>query len=86
MTLINCPSCSKSISPAATSCPDCGHPLKKQKRPLFSKPAGCAVQLVGAFVILLGLSALIKEPPRIADAVVALAIGAGILLLGRKTR
>jgi hypothetical protein len=86
MALINCPSCGKSISPAATSCPECGHPLRKQKRPLFSRPAGCAVQLVGAFVVVLGLNALIQKPPRIADAIVALAIGLAILLLGRKTR
>jgi hypothetical protein len=84
--LINCPSCNKSVSSDALSCPACGHPLKKPKKPLFTKPAGCAVQLVGAGIILFALTELTKTPPNIAGAIFPFLIGVAILLLGRKTR
>jgi hypothetical protein len=57
----------------------------KPKRPLFSKPAGCFVQLVGAAVILWGLNKLMEKPTDIMGTILPIVIGGGILLLGRKT-
>jgi hypothetical protein len=86
MALINRPSCDKNISSEAVSCPECGHPLRKQKRPLFSKPAGCFVQLIGAGLIIWGLAELTKSPLSIIGAIFPFAAGGAVLLLGRKTR
>ena len=30
MALIKCPECQRDVSDAATSCPNCGHPIAKQ--------------------------------------------------------
>jgi len=60
--------------------------MTADKKPLFSKPAGCFVQLVGAGVIMWGLSELIKTPPNILGAIFPVALGVAVLFLGRKTR
>ena len=31
MTLIRCPDCDKEVSDQARSCPNCGHPIAKQR-------------------------------------------------------
>ena len=31
MPLINCPACSKSVSDQAPTCPNCGHPIKREE-------------------------------------------------------
>ena len=32
--LVPCPSCDHEVSPEASSCPKCGHPLRSLKRPI----------------------------------------------------
>jgi hypothetical protein len=60
--------------------------MTADKKPPFSKPAGCFVQLVGAAIIIWGLSELIKTPPDILGAAFPFILGGAILLLGRKTK
>lgn len=60
--------------------------MTADKKPLFSKPAGCFVQLIGAGVIMWGLGELIKTPPDILGAVFPFALGITILFIGRKTK
>jgi hypothetical protein len=44
MKLINCPACSKQISPDAESCPHCGNPIKPKQS--FGYVLGVLVILV----------------------------------------
>ena len=60
--------------------------MEGQKRPALTKPAGCFVQLIGAALILWGLSRLTATPPDYLGAIFPFAAGAAVMLFGRKTR
>jgi hypothetical protein len=63
-----------------------GQPLKRTKSPLFSKPAGCFIQLGGAVFIFWKLGKLIESPADILGAIFPFAAGGALLLLGRKPK
>ena len=58
MALINCPECSKNISDQATSCPNCGHPIKNNESQrvktsedsVLTRNRGCADIILFAFL------------------------------------
>jgi hypothetical protein len=67
MELVKCPACGRDVSPAALTCPGCGHPLKSAPPsrppppppPPKSSSSGCMTLLVGGialffFFVLLG--------------------------------
>jgi len=56
MSLKDCPECGQSVSGAAVTCPGCGHPLKKPKQALVSRPLGLILQLIGACMIFWGIT------------------------------
>lgn len=66
MSLTPCPACSKNLSPQATSCPHCGHPLKqanaeaqpKQKTKRKSKEVSGGIGCVTMLSILGGVAGL----------------------------
>lgn len=84
MAMKQCPACGSAVSSAAGACPSCGHPLGK--KPLFSKPAGCVVQLLGAAALLTGAGAFIGAEPNVPLGTLALIAGAFLLVLGRRTK
>ena len=56
----------------------------RQRRPMFTKPAGVFLQLLGAAAVIVGVMmfAAAAQGP----GVVALIVGVGLLWLGRQTR
>jgi hypothetical protein len=66
MALVDCPECSKQISTAASSCPHCGHPLRKANpEPQFiawRKRLLTRYRVLAAVIILVGLLFLGKSP------------------------
>lgn len=52
MKLINCPACSKEISPEAVSCPACGQPFRaEQNRQARENHAGLVIIVVVLIVV-----------------------------------
>lgn len=47
MALIKCPECGNEISEGASSCPQCGHPMKKEKP---KKKHGCLITVVSVII------------------------------------
>jgi TM2 domain-containing membrane protein YozV len=57
MALISCPECSKEISSAAVSCPNCGHPMMRAPEPqqvvqqvVVSKPSNGVAALLSLLI------------------------------------
>jgi hypothetical protein len=72
VALKNCLQCDHEVSGAAAICPSCSHPLKKQKKPLVSRPLRIFLQLTAAGV-------LFAEVMRYADGNISGAISMGII-------
>jgi hypothetical protein len=53
---------------------------------MLTKPAGCFVQGIGAFAVILGVIVLAGTESFVGFGVVAVLVGLGLLWLGRKTR
>lgn len=88
--MIDCPSCGAQVSRAASSCPTCGHPLRKPRRGFFgSLFKGLFIVFNGAMVIwLVGYMISIGElldsttsDAEQAGAAVGGTLGVGLLVL-----
>lgn len=58
MDLIECPTCKKSVSPNATSCPGCGEPINQapaKKAATKTKRAGVSWEAMGTILIAVGI-------------------------------
>lgn len=56
--LSTCSACGGQVSTAAAACPHCGHPLQRQATTSITGPAGCGLQVLGAFLVLAGIGAM----------------------------
>lgn len=86
MALKNCPECEKEVSSEAAACPHCGHPLKKQKKALVSRPAGLVLQLVAVVLFIVAFSKFVGDQADPAGAVVAGIGGLVLLYVGGRTK
>jgi len=86
MALKDCPECGKSVSVQATACPSCGHPLKKAKKPLVSRPLGFVLQLIAAVLILWGLAYFLDPQGSVTSAILKFAGGAILLYIGGRSK
>jgi len=57
MAIIDCKECGKPISSEAASCPNCGHPTKKEKKGLFLSSLNVSCGLLIAVVLIVFLFA-----------------------------
>lgn len=57
MGLAKCPDCGKDVSDQASSCPNCGHPVKAVVIEQTAKKYK-AMQLLGIFLIIIGIFSL----------------------------
>ena len=64
MAITVCPECTHAVSSKAYNCPECGYPLKKQKRTGFWWGMGCLMAIPAMFIVIstLGLLAAIGIP------------------------
>ena len=54
MALVNCPECEHQVSDKASSCPNCGHPIKKVSKlstPMIPGRALNAIQVILAILM-----------------------------------
>lgn len=61
MELIPCPACSQPVSPAATACPKCGHPIAAQSaQQIVETRSGCMPAILGVVILIATLFLLGK--------------------------
>jgi zinc-ribbon domain len=97
MALVTCPDCGKEISDQAPACPSCGRPREPAGVPVatpvapparktsLTKPAGCFLQVLGFFLLLVGVGLCVpRAGGSLVLGVVLLAVGGWLVVVGRR--
>lgn len=87
MAMTTCPECKREISEYASCCPHCGAPIKQNANepsvPKPTKPAGCALQVVGGIFAICGVM-MMAAPGFLSIGILSCLIGIGLLWWGRQ--
>ncbi|NVM22517.1 MAG: zinc ribbon domain-containing protein [Desulfobacterales bacterium] len=84
MAFDNCPACNQQVSVGVLTCPNCGHPLTKEKKPLASRLLRVLIQLTAAAMLFVG--AMKFAAGSLEDALIWGVVGIVLLHIGVRTK